>query len=108
VRARYYLAEIDIVYPDTRPCLAALAAARMRCALATGASRETTEIVLTRLGARERWAAVVTADDVSAGKPSPEVYRAALTMTPCPAERALVVEDSAAGRAPACRRGVPL
>jgi len=104
-RARHYLAEIDIAYPDTLPCLAALAATRMRCALATGASRETTEIVLARLGARERWAAVVTADDVSAGKPSPEVYRVVLTMTACPAERALVVEDSAAGLAAAAGSG---
>jgi len=104
-RARHYLAEIEIAYPDTRLCLGALAATRMRHALATGASRETTEIVLARLGARERWAAVVTAYDVPAGKPSPEVYRAVLKMTACPPERALVVEDSAAGLAAAAASG---
>jgi beta-phosphoglucomutase len=104
-RARHYLAEIDIAYPDTRSCLDALATTRIRRALATGASRETTEIVLGRLGARERWAAVVTADDVTAGKPSPEVYLAAMAMTACPPARALVVEDSAAGLAAAAASG---
>jgi HAD superfamily hydrolase (TIGR01509 family) len=104
-RARHYLAEIDVAYPDTRPCLAALAATRIRRALATGASRETTEIVLARLGARERWAAVVTADDVSAGKPSPDVYLAVIARTACCPERVLIVEDSAAGLAAAAASG---
>jgi len=104
-RARRYLAEGDIAYPDTRLCLAALAATRMRRALATGASRETAEIVLARLGAREGWAAVVTADDVTAGKPSPEVYLAVMAVTECPPERTLVVEDSGAGLAAAAASG---
>ena len=104
-RARHYLAKIEIVYPDTRSCLVALEATRMRRALATGASRETTEIVLSRLGARERWAAVITADDVSAGKPSPDVYLAVIGITACPPERVLVVEDSAAGLAAAAASG---
>lgn len=104
-RARRYLAEVDIAYPDTRPCLAALAATPMRRALATGASRETAEIVLARLGAREGWAAVVTADDVTAGKPSPEVYLAVMAVTACPPKHTLVVEDSAAGLAAAAASG---
>lgn len=104
-RARRYLAEVDIAYPDTRPCLAALAATPMRRALATGASRETAEIVLARLGAREGWAAVVTADDVTAGKPSPEGYLAVMAVTACPPERTLVVEDSGAGLAAAAASG---
>ena len=104
-RARHYLAEKDIAYPDTRPCLAALAANRMRRALATGASRETAEIVLRRLDAREGWAAVVTAEDVSVGKPSPEVYLAVMAVTRCRPERTLVVEDSGAGLAAAAASG---
>jgi beta-phosphoglucomutase len=104
-RARHYLAEIDIAYPDTRPCLAALTTTRMRRALATGASHETAEIVLARLSAREGWAAVVTADDVSVGKPSPEVYLVVMAITACPPHRTLVVEDSGAGLAAAAASG---
>src|SRR5262249_5789867 len=92
-------------YPDTRPCLAALAATRIRRALATGASRETTEIALTRLTAREGWAAVVTADDVSVGKPSPDVYLTVMAIAACPPDRTLVVEDSGAGLAAAAASG---
>ena len=103
--ARRYLAEVDIAYPDTRPCLAALAATPMRRALATGASRETAEIVLARLGTCEGWAAVVTADDVTAGKPSPEVYLTVIAVSACPPERTLVVEDSGAGLVAAAASG---
>src|SRR5204862_37878 len=49
-------------------------AAGIPCAVATSASRFDVDRLLGRLGLRERFDAVVTAEDVRLGKPDPEVY----------------------------------
>jgi HAD superfamily hydrolase (TIGR01509 family) len=74
-------------------------------AIASGAWREEVEYVLRQTGIARHFAAVVTSEDVSAGKPSPEIFLTALNqirqqapgwdqLTP---SQCLVVEDSAAG-----------
>ena len=95
-RARDLLAAAPIVFADTSAALARFARAA-RLAIGTGASRETAELLLARLGARERFEVVVTAEDVALGKPAPDVYARVIARCGAPAERTLVVEDSAAG-----------
>lgn len=68
-------------------------------ALVTGSTEEQARVVLDRLGLRdgELWGAVVTADEVGEGKPSPEPYRRAAAALGAPIHRCLVVEDSEPG-----------
>jgi beta-phosphoglucomutase len=54
------------------------AAARVPIAIASGAPRETVEVVLDGAGLRSLFAAIVTSEDVTRGKPDPEPYLAAL------------------------------
>ena len=50
-QARHYLSTVPIVYDDAVPCLAALNRVGLPLALATGASPETAQLILSRLGA---------------------------------------------------------
>jgi HAD superfamily hydrolase (TIGR01509 family) len=66
-------------------------------AVATSASRADAEPMLDRIGLRECFDVVVTAEDVCRGKPDPEVYlRAARGLSQEPA-RCLVFEDALVG-----------
>ena len=103
--ARRLLAQNDVLFPDAAPAVRALAASGLRLAVGTGASRETAEIVLARLGLAEALEVVVTASEVRRGKPDPEVYARVWTLTGVPPERALVAEDSGAGVASALAAG---
>ena len=59
-------------------------------------------MVLSRFNYRPRFAFLLTAEDVSQGKPHPEVYRLAAQQHDVPAENILVLEDSENG----CRAAV--
>jgi HAD superfamily hydrolase (TIGR01509 family) len=77
--------------------VASLAARRVPRAVASSASRQDVEALLTEIGVRRYFEVIVTADDVSRGKPDPEVYlRAAAGLDRPPAE-CLVFEDSLVG-----------
>jgi beta-phosphoglucomutase-like phosphatase (HAD superfamily) len=52
---------------------------------------------LRRHGLWDRFAFVLTAEDVTRGKPDPEIYRSAVARFGVPAASVLVLEDSAAG-----------
>src|SRR5215475_2755249 len=85
-RARRRMLTEEIVYSDTLSSLTALAREGITLALGTGASRETTDIVLRRLGLTGFFSTVVTAEDVTEGKPSPECYQniiAWAALSPC-------------------------
>lgn len=103
-RAREYLRGEPVVFDDAPAALARFAKAS-RLALATGASRATAELLLARLGARERFETVVAAEDVARGKPAPDAYALVLARSRVAPEHALVVEDSAAGVAAALAAG---
>jgi beta-phosphoglucomutase-like phosphatase (HAD superfamily) len=67
------------------------------CAVASSTQRANIEAVLDRIGLRQAFAAIVSAEDVVQGKPNPEVFRKAagrLQMTP---ERCVVFEDAHVG-----------
>jgi len=104
-RAREYLGAGEIIYCDTADCLTALAGGQFRLALATGASRETTGLVLTRLGLADLFSIIMTGEDVTSGKPSPEIYLKVMSRAAASPQQTLIVEDSDAGLAAAVASG---
>ena len=67
------------------------------CAVASSTHRENIETVFDQLGVRDRFSAVVTAEDVAHGKPDPEVFlksAAAINRDP---GRCIVFEDAIVG-----------
>lgn len=101
------LADGSTISEDLRAIVRA-AAARVPIALVSGAYRREIEPVLAGAGIAECFTAVVTADDVSEGKPHPEGYRLALGRLD-PALRAddvVAFEDTEAGVASAKAAGL--
>jgi len=66
-------------------------------AIASAAPRPNIEVVLEALGATSRFQAIISAEDVSKGKPDPEVYLKAASRVGALAHRCIVVEDAVAG-----------
>jgi beta-phosphoglucomutase len=83
-----------------------LATASIPCAVATSASRGDVDRLLGPLGLRERFGAVVAAEDVRFGKPDPEVYLLAAEGLGVPPRACLVFEDSVVGVQAARRAGM--
>ncbi|MFN0109148.1 MAG: HAD family hydrolase [Blastocatellia bacterium] len=103
-RARVYLATENIVFADSAECIGRLNqfrgranGRRLRLAIGTGASRETTAMVLGRFGWGESFSVIVTGEDVIEGKPAPEIYLAAMERAGVSPQRTLIIEDSDAG-----------
>src|SRR5262245_9533967 len=101
IRARQRILTDEIVYSDSLSSLTALTREKVTLALGTGASRETTDIVLRRLGLTGFFSIVVTAEDVTEGKPSPECYQNIIARAALSPGKTLVLEDSSAGLAAA-------
>jgi len=83
-----------------------VAAAGIPRAVATSASRVDVHRLLGRVGLRDRFDAVVTAEDVRFGKPDPEVYLLAADSIGVPSVQCLVFEDSVVGVQAARRAGM--
>lgn len=77
-----------------------------RQALATSAPRANVEVMLEVLGFNGRFDAIVAAEDVTVGKPDPQVFLKAAEMLGVPPSRCIVVEDAAAGIEAARRAGM--
>lgn len=81
-------------------------------AICSGALRQEIELAARAIGLRDRFMALVAAEDVNRGKPDPQGYRLALeqlcrlTGRVLQASRTLVVEDSPAGIQAAKRLGM--
>lgn len=75
-------------------------------AVASSSDRKWVESHLKRLGLRERFAAVVTADDVDRVKPDPALYRLAAQKLAVSPQRAVAIEDSYHGMVGAQRAGL--
>jgi pseudouridine 5'-phosphatase len=67
-----------------------------RC-IATSSGRSFAEKALTLAGIRERLDFIVTAEDVTHGKPAPDIYLLAAERMGCEPKRMLVFEDSPTG-----------
>ena len=77
-----------------------------RQAIATSAPRANAETMLDALGIAHCFDAVVSSEDVSAGKPDPEVFQKAAARVGVPPSRCIVVEDAPAGVEAARRAGM--
>lgn len=73
-------------------------------AIASSAPRANIDVMLAAIGIAEWIDAIVSAEDVSRGKPDPDVFLAAVECLKVPPARCVVVEDAAAG-VEAARRG---
>ncbi|GAA2213321.1 HAD family hydrolase [Nonomuraea monospora] len=67
------------------------------CAVASGASRVLVHPGIDALGLRREFAAVVTQEDVTLGKPAPDLYLAAARCLSVPPDRCLAVDDAPDG-----------
>ena len=103
VRARFF-AEVDTAVHPTPGLIALLARLGERSlplAVATSSGRAYAERLLTAHGFSDRFGFVLASEDVSVGKPDPEIYRKAVERFGLPADAVLVLEDSPAGLAAA-------
>ncbi len=118
-KAAYYQLRIRAdgfpFFPGAEELISAAVGAGLMLGVVSGALREEVEGALEQLGVRERFKAIVTAEDVSESKPDPESYRRALellnALPPLPRRllhphEVLAVEDSAAGLASAAANGL--
>jgi HAD superfamily hydrolase (TIGR01509 family) len=77
-----------------------------RQAIASSAPRLNVEAMLRAVGLREHFQALVAAEDVTAGKPDPQVFLKAAAKLGVPPSRSIVVEDAPAGIEAARRAGM--
>jgi len=77
-----------------------------RQAIASSAPRLNVEVMHRALGFGDRIQAVVAAEDVTRGKPEPDVFLAAAQRLAVPPDRCVVVEDAGAGIEAARRAGM--
>jgi beta-phosphoglucomutase family hydrolase len=92
--------------PGAREWLTALHADGWKHAIVTSAPAANADVMLRALELASLFEAVVTAEDVAAGKPDPEVFLTAASRLGVPSSRCIVVEDAAAGIEGARRAGM--
>lgn len=91
--------------PGTLDLLDGLAAADRPMAIVTSSARRTAESHLTLAGIRKRFDMLVTIDDVTHGKPDPELYLKAAAHLGVTPQACIAVEDSNHGVAAAHAAG---
>ncbi len=94
--------------PGVAELLAEARAADIPCAVASSSSRSWVEGWLQRLAVRSWFATVVTADDVAATKPAPDIFLTAAARLGLPPAACLVLEDSPNGIRAARAAGCPV
>jgi len=94
------------VFPGVIPLLKAMKKGGFKIALGTSAPMKNVEAVADELGLHEYFDAIVSGQDVTEGKPSPEIYLAAATRLGAKPERCVVFEDSPHGVESAKRAGM--
>ena len=102
--AKEYFEEVDSLYasipawPGTLPLLRALRAAGFPLAIATSSPRASFEKkMLYHAEIVTKMAAVVTGDEVTHGKPAPDIFLEAARRLGCDPTKCIVFEDSPAG-----------
>jgi beta-phosphoglucomutase len=93
--------------PGAREWVTRLRAAGWRQAIASSAPRENIDVMLELIGLAGLFDALVAAEDVTTGKPDPEVFLTAAARLGVAPLRAVVVEDAEAGLEAARRAGMP-
>lgn len=75
-------------------------------ALVTGSLRDEVDVTLESLGIKECFKVIVTANDVSVGKPGPEGYLKAANLLGKRADECVIIEDSPSGVEAANNAGI--
>ena len=83
--------------PGAREWLTTLHEAGWKQAIVTSAPRANADVMLQALGLGHVFETVVVAEDVSLGKPDPEVFLTGASRLRVPPSRSIVVEDAATG-----------
>ena len=99
-----FLAEMDTAVHPTPGLFVLLDHLERRdlpLAVATSSRRDYADRLLTRHGLADRFEFILASEDVTRGKPDPEIYRLAAARFAVPAGSMLVLEDSPAGLAAA-------
>ena len=104
-RARQLLETAPVRFAGALRVLSELAATNVPLGLATGASRLNVELLLARQGLARFFKSVVTADEVTRGKPHPMPFEQVTRELGVAVEQTLVVEDSGAGMRAAVAAG---
>ncbi len=84
-------------FPGVISLMAQLSKHKFKQSIASSAPLENVELVLKVLGISQFFQAIVSAEDVSKGKPDPEVFLTAASKLGIKPECAVVVEDAVAG-----------
>ena len=92
--------------PGAAEWLQRLGNAGWRQAIASSAPRLNVDTMLAALHLAHYFDAIVTSEDVTRGKPEPDVFLAAAARLDAPPSRCIVVEDAAAGIEAAKRAGM--
>jgi HAD superfamily hydrolase (TIGR01509 family) len=83
--------------PGVNQLIGDLTAASIPFAVATSATREYADNVLTRLNLKHRFRFILTAEDIRHGKPAPDIYLLAAARLQLAPAQTMVLEDSANG-----------
>ena len=83
--------------PGVRELLGQLKAAGIPCAVGTSTERRNIEVCTRLLGLDGHFQAIISSEDVTNGKPDPEVFLKGAAAFGVPPERCVVFEDSLAG-----------
>jgi beta-phosphoglucomutase len=92
--------------PGAAEWLVRLQADGWKQAIASSAPRQNVEVMLAALHLERYFDAIVASEDVTRGKPDPQVFLAAAARLSVPPARCIVVEDAAAGIEAARRAGM--
>jgi beta-phosphoglucomutase len=92
--------------PGAAEWLRTLHASGWKQAIASSAPRANVEVMLRVLGVETELDAIVSAEDVTAGKPDPQVFLRAAAAVGVPPRRCVVVEDALVGIEAARRAGI--
>ncbi|MFE9096809.1 HAD family hydrolase [Streptomyces sp. NPDC007264] len=94
------------VYPEMRKLVELLAGEQVPMAVASGSSPEAVEAILAGTGLASWFTAAVSADEVTHGKPAPDVFLEAARRLGAPSADCVVLEDAAPGAAAAHAAGM--
>ncbi|HKQ52083.1 MAG TPA: HAD family phosphatase [Pyrinomonadaceae bacterium] len=92
--------------PGVRRWLGKLKTEGWRQAIASSAPRLNLDAILKALGLEDFFDAIASAEDVSRGKPDPQIFLSAAAKVSVPPQRCVVVEDAPAGTEAARRAGM--
>ena len=96
------------LYPGAMEAVARLSAAGWRVGICTNKPAALAELLLTRLGVRDAFAALIGADTLPVRKPDPAPYRAAVLRAGGDPARSFLIGDTVTDRDTARAAGVPV